>query len=123
MPGKTFWAIPEGYIPEEGKHAEDPALRSHETACVLNINDAVAHLKIMVYFNHRDPAGPFHLEVAPRRTLHFRFDQLAIPEIIPRETDYASVIEASLPVIVQHTRLDARLGGLALMTSMAYGEA
>lgn len=122
MRGKTFWAIPEGYIPDAGEHGDDHALRSHETACVLNVNDDIAHLKITVYFTHRQPAGPFHLEVAPQRTLHFRFDELGIPEPIPRETDYASVIEASVPVIVQHTRLDARLGGLSVMTSLAYSE-
>lgn len=122
MLGKTRWIIAEGYIPEAGPHAEDPTLRSHETACVLNAGSKPASLSIMIYFADREPAGPYEIEVPARRTLHLRFDDLTDPEPIPRETDYSSVIEASQPVVVQHTRLDARLGSLALLTTMAYGE-
>lgn len=47
-------------------------------------------------------------------------DDLDAPEPIPRDTDYASVIESSVPVVVQHTRLDSRQAELALITTMAY---
>lgn len=122
MLGKKRWVIPEGYIPEAGPHNDTPALRSHETACVLNAGPDKAELKVTVFFSDRNPAGPFTLEVGPQRTLHLRFDELEDPEPIPRETDYASVIESTQPVVVQHTRLDARLGPIALLTTLAYGE-
>lgn len=122
MLGKTRWIIAEGYIPEAGPHAEDATLRSHETACVLNAGNQPAEISIMIYFADREPAGPYTLEVPARRTLHLRFDELCDPEPVPRETDYSSVIESSQPVVVQHTRLDARLGSLALLTTLAYGE-
>lgn len=42
---------------------------------------------------------------------------------IPRDTDYASLIESDQPIVVQHTRLDSRQAENALITTMAYGEA
>lgn len=117
--GKTRWLIAEGYLPPLGPHPEDRALRSHEAACILNTGDEDAELTITLFFTDREPVGPYRAQVAARRTLHLRFDDLQEPEPIPRETDYASLIESSVPIIVQHTRLDARSG--ALMTSLAYG--
>jgi hypothetical protein len=59
------------------------------------------------------------MRVAARRTVHFRFNDLNDPEPIPAGVDYASVITASAPILVQHTRLDSRSGTIALMTTMA----
>jgi hypothetical protein len=117
--GKRRWAIAEGYIPD-GSHGPEE-LRSHETACILNANDADASVEIWVYFADRDPAGPYRVNVPARRTLHVRFDQLEDPESIPRATEYASTIESDLPVVVQHTRLDSRQAENALMTTIAHG--
>jgi hypothetical protein len=36
--GRRCWAIAEGYIPSESSFS-DPALISHETACMLNPGD------------------------------------------------------------------------------------
>lgn len=121
MLGKTHWVIPEGYIPAAGPYPENRTLRSHETACLLNTNYQTAHVQIRIYFGDREPLGPYHITVEPQRTLHLRFDELDDPEPLPRETDYASVIESDVPIVVQHTRLDARLGSLSLMSSVAYG--
>ena len=68
--GKTHWVIAEGYIPATGPHAGDDTLRSHETACILNTGPEPAKVSIHIYFKDRDPAGPYEIEVAPRRTLH-----------------------------------------------------
>ena len=57
-----------------------------------------------------------------RRTKHIRFNDLTGPELIPRGTDYASVIESDVPVVVQHTRLDSRQAANALMTTMAFAD-
>lgn len=117
--GKRRWAIAEGYIPD-GSHGPEE-LQSHETACILNANDADASVEIWVYFADRDPAGPYRVVVPARRTVHVRFDQLDDPESIPRATEYASTIESDLPVVVQHTRLDSRQAENALMTTIAHG--
>lgn len=117
--GRTTWVIAEGYIPAESTGPE-PQLLSHETACLLNAGDADAHVAITIFFKDREPAGPYRVTVPARRTLHQRFNELRDPEPIPRDTDYASVIESDLPIVVQHTRLDSRQAENALMTTIAF---
>ncbi|WP_191984673.1 sensory rhodopsin transducer [Pelagerythrobacter rhizovicinus] len=119
--GRRRWAIAEGYIPSESSF-DDPALVSHETACILNAGDREARVEITLYFADRDSAGPYRVRVPPRRTLHLRFNDLEDPEPVPRDTDYASVIEADVPIVVQHSRLDSRKSEVALLTTMAYSE-
>ena len=41
---------------------------------------------------------------------------------MPRDTDYASVIESDVPIVVQHTRLDSRQAENALITTIAYAD-
>lgn len=120
--GRKRWAIAEGYIPAESAF-KDRALISHETACILNAGDAEAHVEITIYFRDRDPVGPYRVMVAAHRTLHLRFNDLDDPEPIPRDTDYASVFESDVPIVVQHTRLDSRRAELALLSTIAYSEA
>lgn len=117
--GRKRWAIPEGYIPS-WSHGPEPELRSHETACLLNAGDEDAHVALTVYFADREPAGPYRVTVPARRTLHLRFDELT--PAIPKAIDFASVIEADQPIVVQHTRLDSRQSESALMTTLVYAE-
>jgi hypothetical protein len=117
--GHTVWAIPEGYIPSQST-GTDRTLISHEAACILNAGDADADITITLYFKDREPVGPYHLTVPARRTRHFRFNDLSDPAPVPRDTDYASVIRASAPVVVQHTRLDSRQPALALLSTIAF---
>jgi hypothetical protein len=117
--GQKRWAIAEGYIPEEST-GPAPEMESHETACILNAGDRDAHVTITIYFEDRDPAGPYHVMVPARRTKHLRFHELKDPAPVPKGTDYASVIESDVPIVVQHTRLDSRQSENALITTMAY---
>ena len=119
--GKRRWAIAEGYIPSESAFS-DRALISHETACILNAGDRDARVTITIFFADREPAGPYRVVVAARRTLHLRFNDLVDPQPVPLDTDYASVFESDVPIIVQHTRLDSRRAELALLSTMAYSE-
>jgi hypothetical protein len=75
---------------------------------------------ITVYFADREPAGPYHILIPARRTRHLRFNDLENPEPIPRGTDYASVIESDVPIVVQHTRLDSRQPENALLSTVAF---
>jgi hypothetical protein len=117
--GRRRWAIAEGYIPG-WSHGPEPAMTSHETACLLNASDRDAHVEITVYFENREPAGPYRIIVPAYRTRHLRFNDLKTPEQIPRETPYASVIESDVPIVVQHTRLDSRQAENALITTIAF---
>ena len=113
------WAIAEGYVPGWSKGPE-PQFTSHETACLLNVSDEDAHVEITEFFSDHEPVGPYRLTVPARRTLHVRFNELEEPEPIPVDTDYASVIESDVPIVVQHTRLDSRQAENALLSTIAY---
>ncbi|WP_369725696.1 MULTISPECIES: sensory rhodopsin transducer [unclassified Bradyrhizobium] len=117
--GCTVWAIPEGYIPS-GSVSDAHDLVSHEAACFLNTGDRDVEIKITLFFENRDPVGPFLVTVPARRTLHMRFNDLADPAPVPRDTSYASLIEANAPIVVQHTRLDSRQPAMALLTTIAF---
>lgn len=119
--GRKLWVIAEGYIPP-ASHGPAPEMVSHETACLLNAGDDDAHIRITIYFSDREPVGPYHITVPARRTLHMRFNELHQPESIPRGTDYSSVIESDVPIVVQHTRLDSRQAEEALMSTIAYAQ-
>lgn len=117
--GARRWVIAEGYIPGESTGPE-PAMTSHETACLLNTADDDAEVRVTLYFADREPVGPYRVTVPARRTLHLRFNELDDPERVPRDTDYASVFESDVPIVVQHTRLDSRQAENALMTTLAH---
>jgi hypothetical protein len=117
--GKRRWAIAEGYIPGQST-GEGRALESHETVSILNAGDEDAHVNITIFFADRDPVGPYSFSVPARRTSHIRFNDLKDPEPVPRDTDYASMIESDVPIVCQHTRLDSRQSALALMTTTVY---
>lgn len=121
MVGRRRWAIAEGYIPS-GSTSTDPAFVSHETACLLNATDQDATVTLTVFFADREPVGPYRVAVPARRTRHVRFNDLDDPAPVPRDTDYASLIESDVPIVVQHTRLDSRKSELALMTTTAFSQ-
>lgn len=118
--GRTRWAIPEGYIPSQSV-SQDRALLSHETACILNAGERDAHIRLSVFFVNRDPVV-YRMIVPARRTMHLRFNDLTDPAPVPLDTDYASVFESDVPIVVQHTRLDSRRAEIALLSTVAYGQ-
>ncbi len=117
--GRKRWAIAEGYIPG-WSNGPEPEMTSHETACLLNASDQEAHARITIFFSDREPVGPYHVTVPARRTKHLRFNNLTDQEPIPKGTDYSSVFESDVPIVVQHTRLDSRQADNALLTTIAY---
>jgi len=117
--GRKRWAIAEGYIPA-GSHGPSPQMTSHETVCLLNVSDRDVRVNVTVFYSDRDPVGPYRLTVPARRARHVRFNDLQDPEPIPHDTDFASVIEADAPIVVQHTRLDSRQAENALLSTMAF---
>jgi hypothetical protein len=114
MIGTMTWVIGDGYVPP-GSTGADPALASHESACILNADAEPARVEITVYFADRDPAGPYVVTVPGRRVRHQRLD-----ELVPAGIDYSVVIRADRPIVVQHTRLDSRQAANALMTTIAF---
>lgn len=119
--GHRRWAIPEGYIPS-GSVSQDHALVSHEACCLLNAGAEEADIEITLYFTDRAPVGPYKVRLGAQRTLHLRFNDLTDPAPVPRDVSYASVIDSSVPIVVQHTRLDSRHPNIALLSTVGYAE-
>lgn len=119
--GKKVWVIAEGYIPAEST-GKEPEFISHETACILNTSNQTANVKITLFFTDKDPVGPYKVTVEAQRTKHLRLNELEDPEPVPKGTDYASVLESDVPVVVQHSRLDSRQAENALLSTVAYSE-
>ncbi len=82
--GKRVWAIPEGYIPPNS-NGPAPQMTSHEAACILNAGDEDAHVELMVYFEEKEPVGPYAWVIPAKRTRHFRFNELTDPGQFRRE--------------------------------------
>lgn len=117
--GRRRWVIAEGYIPSKS-HGPEPQMTSHETLCVLNTSDQDANVQITIFYADREPVGPYLISVPARRTRHVRFNDLTDPAPIPVDTDYASVIDSNVRIVVQHTRLDSRQAENALFSTMAF---
>ncbi len=117
--GHRRWAIAEGYIPGKSTGPQTEML-SHETCCMLNVSDQPAHVELTIFFSDRKPVGPYRIVVPACRTVHLRFNDLDDPMPIPRDTDYACLIEANVPIVVQHTRLDSRQAENALLSTIAF---
>lgn len=116
--GARVWLIPDGFLPEESSGAQE----SHEAICILNTSNEEAQLRTSFYFEDREPIKDVQLTVSPERTRHVRLD---LPEhlggvSIPRGVPYALRVESSVPVTVQHSRMDTSQEALTLMTTMAY---
>lgn len=117
--GRTRWAIAEGYIPG-WSNGPEPELQSHETCCILNTGSTDAQISLMLYFEDRDPQGPYLFTVPAQRTCHKRFNDLQDPAPVPRGVGFSCVISSDVPVVVQHTRLDSRQAENTIMTTIAY---
>ncbi|WP_158824786.1 sensory rhodopsin transducer [Mucilaginibacter lacusdianchii] len=117
--GKKIWVIADGYIPAYGTGPE-PEFTSHEAACILNAGDMDAKVEITLYFEDKEPIGPYKVDVPARRTVHQRFNNMHDPAPVPRGIGYSAVITSNMPVVVQHTRLDSRQAENALTTTMAF---
>ena len=76
----------------------------------------------LVFFEDRDADFGFSSQCKAMRTHHIRLDKLTSSDgrEIPRNVPYAMLVESSVPVVVQYSRLDTAQAELALMTTIAY---
>ncbi len=116
--GARRWVIADGYLPEWSQ-GPAPEFTSHEAACILNAGEAAANVRLTVFFEEREPVE-YVLRVAAGRTLHQRLGELRDPEPIPSGVGYSYVVDADVPVVVQHTRLDSRQAANGLTSTIAY---
>lgn len=119
--GKKVWIVAEGYIPASS-HGPEPEMTSHESISIVNTSDSEAHINITIFYSDKEPVGPYKITVPAKRSKHVRFNGLSDPEPILNATEYSSVIESDVPIVVQHTRLDSRQAENALISTIAYSE-
>ncbi|WP_371878665.1 sensory rhodopsin transducer [Conexibacter sp. S30A1] len=111
------WIIPDGWMPTGSSAGID----AHEAVCVVNLATHDAQLTFTFLFEDREPDVVDGLICGARRSRHFRLDwphELGGYRLAA-ETPYSLLVESDSPISVQHTRVDTRAGGIALMTTMA----
>ena len=115
--GARVFIIPDGFLPRGGE-----GIDSHEAICVRNSGTETAHLVVTAYYADRPPAHSAPIPVPGERDVHLHLDAPA--ELgglsIPQETPYGLRISSDRPVVLQHSRMDTRLGGMALFTTMGF---
>lgn len=117
--GRTTWAIPGGHIPLRSTGPE-PEFTSRDELCVLNAGDADAHVDLTIFYEHREPIGPYRLVVGTRRVRRVRFNDLIDPEAMPLGVDYGVVVESDVPIVVQFARVDTSRSALTHSGTMAF---
>src|SRR5688572_5857312 len=103
--GRRVWVIADGLLPEDGD----------EAAGVLNAGGKPVDLEVTVYFADREPGGPYRARVAAGRVV-----EVPLGEMVDAGVEYAAVIQASGPVVVQHVRRDARPPHHALASTIPW---
>ncbi len=105
--GRKTWALPGSNIPLN-QNGREPEFTTRDTLWMLNTTGDDATVAITIYYADREPVGPYELELKARRVRKVRFNDLIDPEAIPLETDYGAVVESTVPIVVQQTRMDTR---------------
>jgi hypothetical protein len=104
--GRRVWAIADGRRPDGD---------GEELVGVLNAGSGGVDLEVTLYFTDREPAGAHRARVDGGRVLELRLGELVDPG-----TEYAAVIEASEPVVVQHVRRDGGRPRRALASTIPW---
>lgn len=105
--GRCRWAIPAGCIPSASTGPE-PEFTSRDELSLLNAGDALANVRVTVFYARREPVGPFRIGVAARRLRRLRINDLIFPEAVRLDVPYGLLIESDHPVVAQFTRQDTR---------------
>jgi hypothetical protein len=117
--GRQRWYVPDAYLPADSSHG----VESHEAACLLNVGDEEATVRLTFFFENREPDASVELRLPARRTRHVRLtDSAALGLELPRDTPFAYVVSSDAPIVLQHSRLDTSAGAYTLATTIAYAE-
>jgi hypothetical protein len=119
--GHTVWAVPGGHIPLYST-GHEPERTSRDELSLLNTSDKVAQVDLTIFYTDREPIGPYQLMVPARRVRQVRLNDLIDPEAIPLDTPYAAVLIATVPIVVQFTRMDSSQANNAMASTIAYSD-
>ncbi len=105
--GARTWVMTLGHIPPESRGPE-PEHTSRDQLSMLNASSHEAKIEIEIFYADRDPVGPYHLIIKPRRLRTIRFNDLIDPLPIPLDEDFAALIRSSQPIVVQCSRFNSK---------------
>ena len=122
--GKKRWIVPDGYIPVvPQERGEGPTgYISHECACMVNITNGDARVKLTIFFEGKNPSVVEDVEIKARRSKHLRMDKLTRngARIVTPGDPYSLLIESDTPIVVQMSRLDTTQPNMAFLSTMGY---
>ncbi len=116
--GKKTWLIADNYLNSVSLNDWN----SHEAVCVLNTSEYDAEISMTLFYEDKESKNDIKSFCKAGRTHHIRMDKIRDSEgnLLERDVPYALLLESSVPVVVQYSRLDTSRRELALMTTMAY---
>jgi hypothetical protein len=117
--GRHRWALGGGWIPAHCCGFE-PTFTSRDTLAILNTSDAMANVRIRVFYERYEQIGPYRVTVAARRLRHLRVNDLIFPEAVRLEEVYGLLVDSDAPIVVQFTRMDTRARANAGMLATAW---
>lgn len=117
--GRRRWAIPGGFVPADSSGPE-PAMVSSDRLRLLNTTTEPATVDVTLLYEDGREAGPYPLTVAAERVRDVRVNDLIDPYAPPLGKAYGTVVESSVPIVVQFTRLDSRQPENAALSTIAH---
>ena len=117
--GHKTWVIPGGHIPLLSTGTE-PQFTSRDEICLLNTAAQEVKVTIMIYYEDREPVGPYKIELDAECVRHIRFNDLVDPLPLPLDMDFAAVIRSDVPIVVQFTRMQTGQSSLAGFSTLAF---
>lgn len=117
--GKLDWAFSAGRIPLEST-GKEPEFISHDKIAVLNTSEEEALIELFIFYEDEQPVGVFEIKIKPRRLRKIRFNDLIDPTVIALDRNYSCFIKASIPVVIQFSRMNSATKETAEMGTMAF---
>lgn len=117
--GSRLWAFVPGPIPVTSTGAE-PAFTSRDVLTCLNPAQQDATLSLMLFYEQRDPVGPYKLQIQAGCVRQVRVNDLIDPEAVPLGTDYGLLIESGADIVVQFSRHDTSAPANTAALTLAY---
>lgn len=105
--GKKTWAFAAGHIPLTST-GHEPMFTSHDKIAVLNTSNQDADITIGIYYEDGEPVKDYAVGVKARRMRKIRFNDLIDPLPLPLDKPFGFVIQSSIAVVVQFSRMDTR---------------
>lgn len=104
--GSRMWAFGAGHIPPLST-GKEPEFTSHDKIAILNFSDSDAEIILTIIYEHDQPPIEYRLKVPSQRIRKVRFNDLIDPIPLPLNRPFGFILNASVEVIVQFSRLNS----------------